>query len=65
MLPVSPSTIVRTNTTGADINESHAQTTDFNKDGLPIKRIEFAATNVGGSPESQDLALFKVEGWQL
>ena len=46
-------------------SESHAVDVSFQKEDLTIIRVEFAINNVGGSPETGDIGLFSVEGWQV
>ena len=38
---------------------------ELNKDGLAIKLVRFQAWNDGDASETQDLGLFKFEGWQF
>lgn len=57
-------TVVRSNTTGAPITETR-DSVEFSKDGLAITQIDFVATNVGGSAQSQDLGVFRLDGQSL
>ena len=57
-------TVIRSNTTGSVINETHAADVLFAKDGLPIQKMEFGVNNTG-SDDTQDIGLYEIEGWQV
>lgn len=58
------STVIRSNTTGSPILETHAFDVLFGKDGLPIKQVQFGVENTGGD-DTQDIGAYTIEGWQV
>lgn len=57
------STTTRKNTISASLAESR-ELVFFDKNSLFVKKLEMIADNVSGSPETQDLDSFQVEGEQ-
>lgn len=59
------STVTRSNPTGSGLRESHALDMEFDQHGQTVVLVEFYVENTGGSPESGDLGLFTLDGWQV